>query len=152
MNMKIENLAKRKVRSVIRFLSWKCSSGGKSQAYCWGVRLRSTECRKHEEMVSIIQRRQDKCAWQGTRWATISVHERFEIKSEYRSSEKQAIHNFRTKRIFFTCVSIYDPRNCCGPFAKLRTTFCDEGIEKMVLRYKKYLKLDLCVTVHHHCR
>ena len=130
-----------KVRSVIRFLRWKCSSGGNSQADCWGVRLGSNECRKHEEMVSVFQKRQDKCAWRGIKCATVSGHERFEIKIENRSSEKQAIHNFRTTRIFSRRVSISDPRNCCGMFAKLRATFCDEGIEKLVPRYKKYLNL-----------
>ena len=121
--------------------SWKCSSGGNSQADCWGVRLTSNECRKHEEMVSVVQRRQEKFAWRGTKWATVSGHERFEIKSENRSSEKQAIHNFQTTRIFFICVSIYDPRNCCGQFAKLRATFSNVGIEKLVPRYTKYLNL-----------
>ena len=96
---------------------------------------------EHEEMVSVVQTRQDKCACRGTKWAIVFGHERLEIKSKNRISEKQAIYNFRTTRIFFRCVSISEPRNCFGPFAKLRATFCDEGREKLAPRYKKYLNL-----------
>ena len=104
MNTKIENPATCKV---IRFLRWKCISSGNSQEDCWGVRLRCTECTEHEEMVSVVQRRQDKCAGRGTKWATVFGHERSEIKKWKRKFRKTGDLQFPNyTKIFQMCFDL----------------------------------------------
>jgi len=45
----------------------KSSSGETSQADCWIVCWRCSHRRQCEEMVSVVQFRQDWCAWRGTK-------------------------------------------------------------------------------------